>query len=106
MRGQIRQGDVLIVLINELPAHATVVGQDQTPGLVVVAHGEKTGHSHALAAGDAELYRTPLHRYLRVIRPTVLEHEEHAGIAIAPGVYEVIMQCTYSPGEVPVPVID
>jgi hypothetical protein len=104
---QIRQGDVLMVRIVQLPAHATIVGQNQIPGRIVVAHGELTGHNHALAVGDAELYRTPLHRYLRVIRPTILEHEEHASIAIDPGVYEVIMQYTYTPGEVlPVPVID
>jgi hypothetical protein len=105
MSGQLRQGDVLLVPVYEMRANASVVEQNQLPGRVVVASGERTGHHHSLAASDAELYRTPFHRYLRVVRPTHLEHEEHGAIAIDPGVYEIFMQHTYTPEKI-VPVVD
>jgi len=31
------------------------------------------------------------------VRSTPLEHEEHGGIEIDPGVYEILLQHTYTP---------
>lgn len=43
----VRQGDVLLIKVTELPAEA----KDITPeGDVILAYGEQTGHCHRIAA--------------------------------------------------------
>jgi hypothetical protein len=39
-------------------------------------------------------------RFLEVVEPVALRHEEHAPIDLAPGVYQVIQQREYSPEEI------
>lgn len=93
-----RQGDVLIVPITaELPEGAQAVERDN--GRIVLAYGEATGHSHAIASKSATLYAHGDVRYLHAKRPVALRHEEHARIDIPAGLYRIIRQVEYMPTE-------
>lgn len=99
---QIRQGDVALVPRSPLTARerrkAVPVPRDQ--GRVVLAYGEVTGHAHAIHAPGVEQVELPSgERVLRVdpVSQALLHHEEHAGLAIAPGEYTVIRQREYTP---------
>lgn len=56
----------------------------------VVQHGEATGHAHRLTGKDYEYFETPKkERYLRILKPTMLRHEEHKEIEIPAGDYRI-----------------
>jgi hypothetical protein len=95
----VRQGDVLLVPVGEVPTAAQPVAR--SGGRVVLAWGEVTGHAHAISTRGATLLEQGTERYLRVTRPVVLGHEEHAAIDIAPGAYRVVIQREYVPAEGP-----
>lgn len=85
MGQQIRQGDVLLIPVAELPEGAEIRG-DQ--GIRIA--GERTGHAHQLVgavamAGDREYVRGG----------NVLTHQEHEHVATAPTWYEVRVQREY-----------
>jgi len=102
VRGIIRQGDVLLVPADGLPAreHEQVVAGPR----IVLAEGEATGHAHVVL-GRARLVRTAsaLSRqssgrtHLVVEEPANLVHDEHDSIGLLPGVYEVHRQREYVP---------
>jgi hypothetical protein len=54
-RQQYRQGDVLVVPAAAVPDGATPL--EREGGRVVLAHGEVTGHAHAITAPKAQLFR-------------------------------------------------
>lgn len=92
---QYRQGDVWI---EEVP-DSTPVGKvvPREAGRVVLAHGEITNHSHAIAARTARLYDKPESetertraeimgdRILCASTAVKLQHEEHSTITIPKG---------------------
>ena len=84
-----RQGDLLIVMIGEIPEGAT------RRESLVLAEGEATGHAHRLDAG--EVYEKEGVLYFRAEQVVHLVHEEHAMIALEPGAYQVIRQREYEP---------
>lgn len=97
-----RQGDVMIRAVEKIPSAA----QDVTPknDRIVLAHGEVTGHAHAIAPGEAREYSfaaagAAVRRFLRVIAEAgaTVRHEEHAPIPLPPGAYEIIQQREYTP---------
>ena len=95
-----RQGDVLIRQVSSIPAAA----EDVTPkGRIVLAHGEVTGHAHAIAEGHAREFSMAeaagaVRRFLRVVgEKAEVRHEEHAEIPLPAGFYEIIIQREYSP---------
>lgn len=106
---QVRQGDVLIT--RKVLDRGTLVAREN--GRIVLAHGEATGHAHAIRSDHAELYDlkedhtavgdavwSHLVRCLRVnVTPASLEHEEHGTIVLPPGDYEVTRQMQYTPAE-------
>lgn len=109
---QARQGDVFVQSVR---THKNLVGKDfkEAPkegGRTVLAHGEVTGHAHALPGDLAHLFiPTKLSREeprLRVVKPAVLFHEEHHQpstghvVQLPAGDYEVIRQREYSPEEI------
>ena len=110
---QLRQGDVLIERIGDtgmLPVGLSSIERDQEDR-VILALGESTGHAHAIAERNAELFGKPGsdERWL-VIRSSgtaiegggaVLRHEEHAAIVLEPGVYRVTRQREYQPQALP-----
>jgi hypothetical protein len=97
---QVRQGDVLLVPVDEIPDGARSLAR--TGGRVVLAEGEVTGHAHAIRAAGATLLGAGEERYLRVTAPVTLDHEEHAAIEVAPGAYRVVIQREYVPPEISV----
>jgi hypothetical protein len=99
-----RQGDVLLIAVDALPeARLTLVPREDDR--VVLAHGELTGHAHALFDPGAALFRregTDEH-FLRLDRESTLSHEEHDPIVLREGVYRVIRQREYRPdGVIPI----
>ena len=52
-----RQGDVLIIPVKSIPKTAEPIAREQ--GRVVLAHGEVTGHAHAIRDKQAALFRDP-----------------------------------------------
>lgn len=94
---QLRQGDVLLEKVAELPAGLEPIAREN--GKIVLAHGEATGHAHAVVNRVAKFFQQPTtgKRFLHIQKPAVLTHQEHATIDLEPGVYEVKRQREYSP---------
>lgn len=92
-----RQGDVLLLQVSAPRAELKEVPREA--GRIVLAHGEVTGHSHAIASKSARLAinEQTLERFLRAKAPAVLEHEEHARVRLPPGNFEVRIQREYDP---------
>ena len=98
-----RQGDVAFVK-RELPAGANRV--KRVRGRLVLAEGEATGHTHAVATPKAELWRVGGEMFLLVPKGgAAVEHEEHSPVALQKGCYEVIRQVEYD-GELERRVLD
>jgi hypothetical protein len=94
-----RQGDVLIVRVRSIPESLEPVAREN--GRVVLAHGEATGHAHAILDERAVLFRDAKRRALFMDvsgeAPVALEHDEHETINVPPGKYRVIRQREYTP---------
>lgn len=103
-----RQGDVLLTKVEELPPSVTEVPRD-SDGALVLAYGEVTGHRHVVDAPpeEATLLTTERNeRFLRLLAPAPLVHEEHARIELAPGIYRQIPQQEWSDADEPRRVVD
>jgi hypothetical protein len=105
----VRQGDVLIVPIDPADVPAATVKVARENGRVVLAHGEVTGHAHAIVEESAELVTAEgaaeLYLLVHGTEPVDLLHEEHATIPLLPGAYRIVRQREYTP-ETPVLVAD
>lgn len=95
---QFRQGDVFIFSATESPKEGTEVARES--GKVVLAHGEATGHSHALGAKSASLWAFGNidDRLLKLPKISTLKHEEHAEIKLPSGQYWIRIQRQYVRG--------
>ena len=93
---QARQGDVLVTATDD---EATGKPVPIESGRVVLAHGEFTGHAHALPATDCELVDDAGIVTLTVRTSTALGHEEHAPVPLDPGRYRVTRQREYRYGQ-------
>lgn len=99
-----RQGDVLLVPVASIPDAATPENEER-PGIVILAHGEVTGHHHRFKSGGGKrvrAYRMPNseERFVRLRGNGRLDHEEHDPISVPPGDYKVVIQREYiSPSE-------
>ena len=95
--GQARQGDVLLVPAT-LPPGAQALNND---GRTVLAHGELTGHAHAVGPGEVVEFRKTdsdgaVTRFLkRIADKFTVRHEEHAPIQRAGDVDQIIQQREY-----------
>lgn len=94
----LRQGDVLLVKVDSLPACTPAQLEKHD---IILAHGEVTGHAHRIKApaAKAKLWSANAERFLQVMETVSLTHEEHAAIEIQPGSYRVAIQTEYSPEE-------
>lgn len=87
-----RHGDILIKEIKELPKNL----KEQDNG--VLAYGEVTGHSHELEGGKYRvLVDDSNKKFLEIMEATMLRHQEHKTITIAPAKYEIIIEKEYDP---------
>ena len=97
-----RQGDVLIVPVDSIPG--TLDPLEREGDRIILAHGEMTGHAHAIKAESAALFRDPKRMtvFLNVGADgaVALEHDEHDTIHLPPGKYQVIRQREYSPEKI------
>lgn len=97
-----RQGDVLLVAIDAIPEGAASCKVD---GDVILAYGEVTGHAHRLAPETVKpfakggIWSPTAERFIQALDGATLRHEEHAAIALPPGVYRVVQQREYHPEE-------
>lgn len=92
-----RQGDVLVIQTTAaIPSDAVAI--EPEGGRVILAHGEVTGHAHAIAAKIATLYMLEgARRMLEMRQAGPLEHEEHAPIDLPEGCYIVKRQREFEP---------
>lgn len=88
---QIRQGDVLIIPVKEIPKDTAPIKGDGK--ITTVMLGEATGHHHSFyePVEFTEQQRTG-RRFLRLVEPAALRHQEHDPIELPPGKYEVLRQ--------------
>lgn len=94
----IRQGDVLLVTVDAIPADAQEQKRDD--GRVILAYGEVTGHCHQITEGKkAKLWSAGAERFLQVMEKTALKHEEHDAAQLDVGIYRVAIQTEYTPAE-------
>lgn len=95
-----RQGDVLIMKVDEVPEDARRVPRED--GRIVLAHGEATGHAHAVLERDAKLFEVDDtdERFLEIVQHADVVHEEHDPVRLEPGSYKVVRQREYSPAEI------
>lgn len=94
-----RQGDVLIVPVDSIPAGCKPVKRDN--GRVILAYGEVTGHAHAiLDEGVSQIELKEGERYLNAPDGATITHEEHGTIVLPEGVFLIQRQKEYSPEEV------
>ena len=93
-----RQGDVLIERIEDSGQTGKAIPREN--GRIVLAHGEVTGHAHAIATKDAELFTVDDKVFLRMIGVGELTHEEHGVVTLDRGLYRVTRQSEYTPGEI------
>ena len=97
MKPHYRQGDVLIRRVDSI---SKTNPMEREQGLVVLAHGEVTGHAHAIEEEGVTQYGTtePGVTALEITQAmAMLQHEEHGTIELPQGIYEVIRQREYSP---------
>lgn len=81
----VRQGDVLVFAGTKPPAITTEVPREN--GAVVLAHGEVTGHTHAIREPGVCMLRAEGlgDRWLNVSVTSLLQHEEHGTIELPGG---------------------
>jgi len=71
-RAQYRQGDVLLIPVDDVPAGS--VEETTTETRVVLAFGEVTGHAHAIDTLMAKTFHNGEQRYLVASEGAVLRH--------------------------------
>lgn len=92
---QLRQGDVFLVQVKELPREAKATKRSKG---IVLAEGEVTGHAHVLERGRLYITEEEVERrFVEITQTTDLVHEEHDTISVPSGIYEVRRQREYSP---------
>jgi hypothetical protein len=94
-RLQVRQGDVLVMATTAVCDD--LVEEPREVKGVVLAHGEATGHAHAIRARTARLFRQAgkSDRILRVTNRVWLYHDEHREVPISIGDHIVRRQREY-----------
>jgi hypothetical protein len=95
----VRQGDILLVPITEIPSTATPASARHRR--LILAEGEVTGHHHSIVEREGvALLEIPSQRELFLLvkeGDALLEHQEHATITVKPGAYRVVRQREYTP---------
>jgi hypothetical protein len=113
-----RQGDVVLVRVNKLPEGVLATKRDQH-GRIVLAHGERSGHGHAIRDKGVCGFRLASTTddptgvsggvdYVEVGGSgATLAHEyasgqkaEHDEIVLASGIYRVQLQREYTPSAI------
>jgi hypothetical protein len=88
----IRQGDVILRSVDEIPQDTEPVEDTKRIGDTVLEPGKvvvmgETGHAHVLEGVKPYINRIRGEVYVEVTIPTKLKHEEHPEVEIPPGRY-------------------
>lgn len=99
---QIRQGDVFLVEVNQIPKTAK---KQKKKGDIILAYGEVTGHAHRIKSGAEMWLAENGERYLKIVEATALIHEEHSAPTQSDGLdegmmFKVVQQMHYTPQEI------
>lgn len=97
----IRQGDVTLVRVGKIPSGGSKIAAED--GKTILAHGEVTGHHHALPAETSTLYDLGMgeeKRFLELVEDGQLTHQEHDPLHVPAGYYEVRRQLQYRRGAI------
>lgn len=98
MEKHVRQGDVLLVRVDRVPAKVKRLATN------IVAYGEVTGHAHKIEvdAGDVVLVEDDQGNMFVTVKGTNprIAHDEHGAIPLAEGHYKVVKQREYSPEKI------
>lgn len=99
-RVMFRQGDVLVVFVPHnkgIPERAIEVKSNERR--VVLAHGEVTGHAHAIelltddeGKPNVKYFDFGAERFIQALVDVTLRHEEHGAIILKQGVYRQAFQ--------------
>jgi hypothetical protein len=89
-----RQGDVLIVNIEEFPEE--VQSKLEKVSSLHLAEGEVTGHYHTLVS-EAIAAEHGEHIFFEIEKNAKVTHNEHATIDLPAGKYQKIQQVEYTP---------
>lgn len=98
---QFYQGDIQFKSVNEIPDKAKE-RKESEGGLFILAHGEQTGHHHAVVADPqtVRLYDLPDGgMLLEVLQPAIVQHQEHGEIVLPIGLHYVLRQQEYEYGK-------
>lgn len=83
-----QQGDVLIQQVSALPKGAQAKAPESAG--FVLAHGEITGHSHAIAVEPGvQLYTMEQILYLVADHDVTVTHQEHGAVSVPAGTYQI-----------------
>ncbi len=94
----LRQGDVLILPVSQIPEDATPTLPEN--GKIILAHGEVTGHAHTINEINGVVkFEASGKTFLKVLEEVGLNHEEHDPFVIPIGTYQILIQTEYTPGE-------
>jgi hypothetical protein len=100
----LRQGDVLLVRVKNIPK--TAVKQTPINGRIVLALGEVTGHSHTIDSDAADWWKDKMTEYVTVKTSTPAVHQEHGPLPLEKWEnYRKVQQREYSPEAIR-PVLD
>lgn len=95
-----RQGDVLIIQVDDLPAEE-LSEVERDGGRVILAYGEVTGHAHAIMEPSVKMWGTIKgDRFIKSDVPFEVGHEEHAAVKLSAGTFKIVHQREYVRGEV------
>lgn len=101
MKTIIRQGDVILVEVKTTETEPKLVEPGQR---VILAHGEVTGHTHALTldapakiAPTKPVFDAAAERYIQLVSEATLTHEEHHAAILKAGKYEIGVQVEAGP---------
>lgn len=101
MKKVIRQGDVILVQVEQTETEPKQIEAGQR---VILAHGEVTGHTHALTLDtkaktppSKPVFDAAAERYIQLVSDATLHHEEHHAAVLKAGKYEIGVQVEAGP---------
>ena len=94
-----RQGDVLVERIRPRSLKSAIKVEREN-GRIVLAHGEATGHAHAIAELGVEMFEVDGQRLVFSETGFSIQHEEHSRIDLPAGTYRVTRQREYTPEQI------
>ena len=81
MKYQIRQGDVFLEEVTQLP---TAAKKQTITGRIEIEWGEVSTHCHTIPKETGDLYLEGKRQYLEVCLTAPMTHEEHGTIEVEP----------------------